>query len=409
MTKVLLHPLTVKALKNGHPHITKDQYSDKFPSKERFLIGVTANNNQPICLFLHDPQHKKIKGRVWSFNNFNSNFNSESFLADLSQRIDKAIEKRILLNINKSRDNFYLIFAEADEIPGVFVTHLNDHIFIQIYCFFWRAFEKELIDTLKKSLQNKLSKSFHFHLQYREENKANHKANHSPASNEFLVTEFELKYKIDLSNLKDIGLYTDMASIRQRIIPYLAQTKNLLNLYCYTGAFSLLALKQNVAQVTSVDLSAKYLKILEENYNLNFKSNSNSNSQKHIIINQSVNQMVSTALNAHKKNNLPYDFVIIDPPSCSNDKNKTSSVMQMYQELLPKVVKLIADKGYLLIFVNNHHLSFKEFKSKINAIIAKTNNKVLIEEFKLSQDCPTKESYPEGDYLKGLLFQISIT
>ncbi|MBF0297362.1 MAG: class I SAM-dependent methyltransferase [Oligoflexia bacterium] len=441
--KVILHPLSIKALKSGHPHITKDQYSEKFPSKSLFLYGISANANKdqhPICLFLHDPEHKKIKGRVWSWLCANTGANTGAntaidFLTELNNRICSSFEKRIKLNISNERENFYLIFAEADQIPGVFVIHLGEHILIQIYCFFWRSFENKFLELLKQNLKKIFpNKTFHFHLKYREQNKGN-KGNNSLSVNaitpmpsplslpseKFIINEFEIKYQIDISNLSDIGLYTDMASIRKRLIPYLKLSKNLLNLFCYTGAFSLLALKHLVKQVTSVDLSAKYLQLLDENYQLNKTNintqnfdNKNFDSQNcenqntkhtHVIINQSVSHMITHAL---KKQNHYYDFVIIDPPSCSNDKNKTSSAMQMYKELLPNIIKLIANDGYLLMFINNHQISFNDFKTKISIILKALNsiNTHIVEEFRLSQDCPTLKNFPEGDYIKGLLLQI---
>ena len=124
-----IHPISVQELKKGHPWITLDEYSEKIKPEESFF---SAHNQ----IFIHDPEHKRVRGRVWSTNP--SNFNSEVFLSELKLRLHSAFAKREKLSLK--RNHYYLAFAEADELPGLMIVSLNSHIVIQLFSFFWKNY-----------------------------------------------------------------------------------------------------------------------------------------------------------------------------------------------------------------------------------------------------------------------------
>ncbi|MBT4793131.1 MAG: hypothetical protein HON90_16280 [Halobacteriovoraceae bacterium] len=392
-----LHPISIKQIQKGHPWVTIDQYSEKFHPKERFIIA--SNRHKPFALLIHDPNHKQVRARVWATH---GNFQKQikSFKNDLTARIKTAITKRTKSDYQKERDHYYLIFAEGDNIPGVLVHYLAGEILIQFYMDFWNQYKEFFIQTLTRAINEIMQEDIDFDniwVQSRSEIKAPAKCSDFNTSfRNIEVSEFGVKYKVTLGKHYDHGIYTDMASIRSRLKDQISKANSLLNLYSYTGAFSLFALNEGVCDVTSVDLSEKYLAWLDENIKLNKQLKS----EQHRLMATSTIE----ALKILKKENKGFDFIISDPPSSSSDGNKKSNALNDYKEVLPLIHNVTNTKGKVLLFINTHKCSLKRFEDKIKTIIDQKKLSFKIEsQFYLSQDCPHKKGFPEGSYLKGLL------
>jgi 23S rRNA (cytosine1962-C5)-methyltransferase len=112
MTKVrecLVHPVSVKLLKQGHPWVTADNFSNRFPKNEEFVIAMDERK-RAIALLINDPFHKSIKGRVWS-TKFPFDREALHFTASIQARIENAVSKREAMKELKERDNYYLVFV----------------------------------------------------------------------------------------------------------------------------------------------------------------------------------------------------------------------------------------------------------------------------------------------------------
>ncbi|MBF0314521.1 MAG: class I SAM-dependent methyltransferase [Oligoflexia bacterium] len=393
--KVELHPETQKRVRQGHPWITKDSFTDKFPVEEDFLLGGNT-------LFLHDPHHKLIKGRVWKHPFLEKSFSKEQFSLELFERISCAIKKRIDLNLQRERDNFYLIFSEIDLLPGLKVLHVKDKIFIQIYALFWEKYREILTAHLQKVLCLFWpQKTFSLFIQYRLQNKID--VNNPAAKERFIIKEYGIGLYYDLSLSVDAGIYTDMSSIRQELLPYFSESQNILNLYAHTGAFSLLALKcGEKKRVVSVDLSKKYLKALEENLSLNPdllipRGNTHENRCT------SVEEYLRLAIKNKKE---CFDLIISDPSSCSSDGSKLSKAIASQIDSLALLHKLLTDNGHVILFLNTHKITLHAFKTKIaKAIAAKGMHFSEVKYLSMSKDCPISKNFPEGNYIKGVILR----
>ena len=162
------------------------------------------------------------------------------------------------------------------------------------------------------------------HLNYKKELEKNT----SPI--DFEIEEFGIKYKCFLGKSYDLGIYTDMSYIREKVADLINSESKVLNLYSYTGAYSLMALKQGANAVHSVDLSEKYLSILNQNIALNGFDQS-----KH----QSHQTDVMEALNKFANDDEAFDLIICDPPSASSDGRKVTSALKSYELLIPLTAK----------------------------------------------------------------------
>jgi 23S rRNA (cytosine1962-C5)-methyltransferase len=398
--KVLLHPASCKYLKLGHPWITEDSYSNRFPKNDFFLIGVDERSSKEIALLINDPEHKNVKARLWSLNQEDWS-KAPDFKNDLQIRIKNSIEKRIHADFSKQRENFYLINAESDFLPGLLVLKLKNQILIQYYALFWKKVESDLLEILKKEIKELLP-SFDLEdiwIQERNFNQAKSIRSMSGKTNaDFSLNEYGINYQIRLNEHYDFGIYTDMSAIRSQMKPYLEKSTSLLNLFSYTGAFSLFALKLGAKQVVSVDLSSKYLNWLEENIALNPELNSTFHQSLCMSSEKSLEKLISE--------NVKFESIICDPPSASSDGTTTSSALKSYEKLLPLILKLLAPNGSMFLFLNTHTISWNKFEEKLKQIISGSDyaNKINIgKRFKLSDDCLPLKGFHEGDYLKGFL------
>lgn len=418
-----IHPTTIKLLKKGHPWVLKDRFTENFPVRDKFIIA--KDGQRPIALFIHDPSHKDIKARVWMLSgNFQQGI--KNFKSELVKRINQAIIKRKKLKIWESRQNFYLVFGEADFLPGLHIQYLAGQILIQYYSRFWEQYQDYLIEQLLKLLnQNFLSA-----LEYgnrkdeREEDddvlddceflrtdlwlqkRADGHSGQEPplsmdpnlAHKKLQVDEFGVEYVVELGKRYDYGLYTDMSSIRDYLRPVFKASKSVLNLYSYTGAFSLFALKEGATRVTSVDLSEKYIEILENNIALNSKLGIPDKMHQSLIM--SSEQALEKLVSEEAK----FELIISDPPSSSSDGNKRTNALQSYQNELPLMASLMSEDARLCLFLNTRSLGRQKFENKIKEIIDKNRLGLKIEKrLFMSQDCPRLKGFPEGDYLKGLV------
>lgn len=173
---------------------------------------------------------------------------------------------------------------------------------------------------------------------------------------------------------------------------------SVLNLYSYTGAFSLWAMKLGATNVVSVDLSPKYIEWLQQNIALNPDLNH--------IHHESMIKSVDEALNDLKTNNKTFDFIICDPPSSSSDGEKRTSAVKAYRDLLEKMDLLLKVSGKLVIFLNTHQVAQDKFDRILKDYLSELKlNYKMITRLHLSQDCPTLKGFPEGSYLKGIVLE----
>ncbi|MBC7537280.1 MAG: class I SAM-dependent methyltransferase [Bacteriovorax sp.] len=400
ISKVNLHPASCKYLKLGHPWITEDTYTVRFPKNDFFLIGVDEKNRQEIALLINDPGHKNVKARLWSLNPEDWK-NTPDFKAELEKRIKNSIELRISANLINERDNFYLINAESDFLPGLLVLKLKNQILIQYYALFWKNVETQLLEILQAQIKLLLPEFVMEDIWIQERNFNQAKSIRSingKTHADFILNEFGINYQIRLNEHYDFGIYTDMSAIRMQMRPYLEKCQSMLNLFCYTGAFSLYALKLGAKNVVSVDLSSKYLNWLDENIALNPELNPDLHSSLCMPTEKALEKMISEQVK--------FDAIICDPPSASSDGSTTSSALKSYEKLLPLMLKLLAQNGSIFVFQNTHTISWNKFEEKLKQIVQTSEfaNKINIgKRFKLSEDCLPLKGFHEGDYLKGFL------
>lgn len=394
----LIHPVSIKLLRQGHPWITADNFSNRFPRQSEFVIA-TDDRKRPMALLMHDPNHKNVKARVWS-TKFPFDREAQHFTASIQARLDVAFEKRAIQKEIKERENYYLAFGEADHLPGLFILRLKDRVLIQFYTSFWNRYKNTIQTTIQEVFPEIKDENVWFQLrgETKELQKLPVNAVDPDRRDEFHLSEFGIQYLIRLGSSYDHGLYTDMSSIRHALSKLIKPDSSFLNLYSYTGAFSLWAMKLGASHVVSVDLSPKYIEWLQQNIALNPELN---HTQHEAMVSS-----VDEALSDLKKNQKTFDMIVCDPPSSSSDGDKRTSAIKAYRDLLAKMDPLLNPKGKLVVFLNTHQVSQEKFDRILKEYMTELKlNYKLSTRLHLGQDCPTLKGFPEGSYLKGIVLE----
>jgi 23S rRNA (cytosine1962-C5)-methyltransferase len=179
----------------------------------------------------------------------------------------------------------------------------------------------------------------------------------SEEKNEFIVHENRLKFIVNLSDYLDTGLFLDHRITRQ-MARELANGKRVLNLFCYTGSFSVYAAAGNASGVVSVDLSKTYLNWAERNIQLNFPQ------MNHQAVHADVLQYLKI-LPAES-----FDFIIMDPPTFSNSKRMEDflDIQRDHVQLINDCLRILTDKGILFFSTNFTKFQLEVDKIKVTEI-----------------------------------------
>lgn len=171
----------------------------------------------------------------------------------------------------------------------------------------------------------------------------------------FIVEEAGLKFKVNLSDYLDTGLFLDHR-ITRGMVRDEAKGKRVLNLFCYTGSFSVYAAAGGAAGVTSVDLSKTYLQWAEENMRLNDFYDEKKHHYVHADVKQYLDQLAPAS----------FDLVVMDPPTFSNSKRMKDflDIQRDHAELLNKTLQALAPGG--VIYFSTNYRKFELDKGSID-------------------------------------------
>ena len=218
------------------------------------------------------------------------------------------------------------------------------------------------------------------------------------AAEPLLVMENGVTYATYLNEGLMTGIFLDQKNVRGALAGGLSTGKTLLNMFSYTGAFSVAAAFGGSSQTTSVDLAKRSLDKTREQFLVN---GIEPESQKIYVMD------VFGYFNYAKKKELTYDMIVLDPPSFARNGKKTFSVAKNYGDLVKEAVEILENNGTLIASTNAANVSDKKFRQMIEEALKNKGVKFTVfQEEKLPADFHIADSFPEGNYLKVLFIKI---
>jgi len=202
---------------------------------------------------------------------------------------------------------------------------------------------------------------------------------------------------LDFNDGGMVGLFLDQRDVRNCIQKKYSAGKRVLNMFSYTGGFSIAAAIGGANNTVSVDVAKRSLEWTEENLYLNDLS---------LLSNEIIITDVFDYFDVAYENKELFDVIVLDPPSHSKTKKKIFSVEKDYQELIEKSVKLLSKDGIIVASTNHSGLGRDKFAEQIKEGFKANKKKFkIIEEFRLPEDFRTNKKFEGSNYLKVIFVQ----
>lgn len=313
-------------------------------------------------------------------------------------RLNAAYEMRRGLGlIRQDNDCFRLVHGEGDFLPGLVVDVYGKTAVVQAHSPGMHFCRQEIADALLN-----IPEAGIVNIYYKSETTLPFKAQLDPV-NEYIVggfdtnvaTENGLKFNIDWLRGQKTGFFVDQRDNRS-LLQHYAKDRNVLNMFCYTGGFSVYAMRGGAKMVDSVDSSAKAITLTDENIALNFSGDTRHR---------------SFAIDAFKyladMKDGEYDLIILDPPAFAKHRNALKNGLLGYRKLNAKAFDKIRSGGILFTFSCSQVVTREMFRLAVFSAAAQSGRRVrILHQLTQPADHPINIYHPEGEYLKGLVLYV---
>ncbi len=401
MKAVVLNKGRDKSLRRRHPWI----FSGAIAKAEGKPAGgetvlVKSAEGKPLALAAWSPE-SQIRARVWTFD-VGSSIERPFF----EEKLKSAIRLRTHLPAAKHTNALRLVHGESDGLPGLIVDRYADVLVAQ----FLAAGAERWRDTILDLLIEVSGCEAVFERSDAEVRKiegleprvgwartagaeppavrGNRDAGRCP------IAEYGLNFRVDVEEGQKTGFFLDQRENRQRVRA-LAAGREVLDAFCYTGGFSLAALAGGAKHVTAVESSAPALDVARENLIANSMDNSRITFQQADVF------AFQRQLRDRGRN---FDLIVLDPPKFAPSAAQTKNAARAYKDINLMALRLLAPGGLLATFSCSGGVSTELFQSIVaGAALDAGVEARIIERFGAAADHPVATSFPEGDYLKGLL------
>lgn len=315
-----------------------------------------------------------------------------------AERIGAAFNLRKTLKLIRPDNNAYrLVHGEGDFLPGLIVDIYGNTAVVQAHSpgmhFCRNMIAEALVETPELPVAN---------VYYKSETTLPYKAHLDP-QNAYIIGDYDgaialengLQFNIDWLRGQKTGFFVDQRDNRS-LLQHYAQGKNVLNMFCYTGGFSVYALRGGANKVHSVDSSAKAIELTRANVEINFPGDA-----RH----QAFAVDAFKYLADIKKG--AYDLIILDPPAFAKHRSALKNALIGYRRLNARAIEQIAPGGILFTFSCSQAVSREQFRLAVFTAAAQTGRKVrILHQLTQPADHPINIYHPEGEYLKGLILQV---
>lgn len=381
-----------ESLDRFHPWVFSGALAQEVPAsvQEGDIVGIVAHDGR--FLGVGHYQIGSIAVRILDFGH--TEINADFFL----RRLEAAFGLRKALRLATPDNNAYrLVHGEGDFLPGLVVDIYGPTAVIQAHSvgmhFARHIIAEQLVKLEGLGVNN---------VYYKSETTLPYKAR-LEQQNEYLIgsaetavaTENGLKFNIDWLRGQKTGFFVDQRENRL-LIQKFAPGRKVLNMFCYTGGFSVYAMRGGASLVHSVDSSEKAVKLTEANMELNFPGDS-----RHKAFAEDAFKFLDTMKPGE------YDLIVLDPPAFAKHRSALRNALRGYQRLNFKALEKIAPGGILFTFSCSQAVSREQFRLAVFSAAAQSRRKVrILHQLTQPADHPVNIFHPEGEYLKGLVLYV---
>lgn len=380
MLKVQIKTKAAKKIRRGYPlllaedlleALPEDGWADFFAGKEKLGTGYVSKQNKGVGWLL--PQ-----GR------------------DYQRLFEQAKALRSSFFRDELTTAFRLFNGEGDGLGGVTVDYYAGYAVFSWYNAFIYEQKAELIAAFR-AVYPELIGAYE-KIRFSGLDFESQQIYGGAAPEPLLVLENGVSYATYLNEGLMTGIFLDQKNVRGELSNGLVAGKTLLNMFSYTGAFSVAAAFGGAAQTTSVDLAKRSLDKTREQLAVN---GIEPGSQRIYVMD------VFGYFNYAKKKKLSYDCIVLDPPSFARNGKKTFSVLKNYGELVEQAVDILERDGILIASTNASNLSANKFEEMVKkALTKKAVAYEIFQKESLPADFHVSRTFPEGDYLKVLFIRL---
>jgi 23S rRNA (cytosine1962-C5)-methyltransferase len=383
-----------KAVRQLHPWVFSgaiDQIKGN-PENGDIIMVTDSNNNFLAYGFFNSKSRVAVRLVEW-------NLETEINESWWRNKIRIAVKHRDELS-TEDTNTYRLIFSEADFLPGLIVDRYADFLSVQILTSGIENIKHIILDELQELLRPKgifdrSDASARAH-EGMEASSGGILLGTEPP--EFVsVKENGIFYQVNIAEGQKSGFYCDQRDNRKWVADHV-KNKKVLDCFSYSGGFSLNAMAKGAKEVISVDSSAPALDTLKRNMEIN-----NFNSIPHRLIQSDVNKQ----LRAFREVNEKFDVIILDPPKYAPSRSALTKASRAYKDLNRMAMLLLVEVGLLATYSCSGAVDISMFKQIIAWAALDAGKEVqFIQQFSQPADHPVRSSFPEGEYLKGLLCRV---
>ena len=315
-----------------------------------------------------------------------------------NRRLESAYQLRKALGLIRDDNNCYrLVHGEGDFLPGLVIDIYGDTAVLQAHSP-GMHYERMNIARALTELPEAMIRNVY----YKSETTLPYKAGLDP-QNDYLIGKYDgniavengLMFNIDWLKGQKTGFFVDQRENRA-LLERFAKGRKVLNMFCYTGGFSVYAMRGGALQVDSVDSSAKAAALTDANIELNFPGDS---------------RHKTYAVDAFKflgeMEKDSYDLIILDPPAFAKHRSALKNGLIGYRKLNAKAFEKIKSGGILFTFSCSQVVTREMFRLAVFTAAAQSGRKVrILHQLTQPADHPVDISHPEGEYLKGLVLYV---
>lgn len=386
--RIILKPGKEKAIRNRHhwifsgaiAHMPRDLEGDilsVFSDKGELLGSAYFNSKASLC------------GRMLCFDD------SDPIQA-VELHLNQAIKLRTQLFAGKDTTAYRLVNGEGDLLPGLIVDKYADVLVIQMGTLGMEKLKPWLVEYFKKTMKPEViyEKS---HLPSRKEEGLNEIAGflYGTKADDVEIYEYGLKYKVSFVEGQKTGFFLDQREMR-KLIRNLSFGKRILNCFAYTGGFSVNAFAGGAQEVSSVEISDKAIKGMNDNMELNGFTD-----RQHTLYKEDVFQFL-------RENPLNDDVVILDPPAFVKRQKDIVAGCRGYKDINRLAMQKMPADSFLLTCSCSYHVDEQLFtKVVFQASVEAGRTVKIISRHTMAEDHPINICHPESQYLKGLLLYIT--